>query len=150
MKLNNIIPILLLVLSFFFRAELLLAEENHKISMNYTRLGVDESGETYFKEEIIEFNHRPSGFMVSLAEASESVRFFQAKPGWEMLELHYAPDRQYLLVMQGILEIQCSTGQMKKFEPGSVLYVEDTYGKGHRTRNAGENDLILVWVSVQK
>jgi mannose-6-phosphate isomerase-like protein (cupin superfamily) len=150
MKVTINISIFLLVVFVLFHGEMLFAEENEKIILNYTRLGVDQSGDTYFKEESIELNQRPSGFMVSPAESSEIVRFFKAKPGWEMLELHYAPDRQYLLVMQGILEIQCSTGKMKKFGPGSVLFVEDTYGKGHRTRNAGEKDLILVWISVEK
>jgi hypothetical protein len=127
------------------------AEEKHKSVLKYTRLGVDRSGESYFKDEIIDLNVWPSGLaMVSLEEPSDSVRFFKAKPGWQMLELHYAPKRQYLLILQGVLEIQTSTGHQREFQQGSILLVEDTYGKGHRTRNAAKKDLILVWVGLKK
>jgi hypothetical protein len=125
------------------------ADGNHNSTIKYTRLGVDQSGETFFKDEYVDLNTWPSDLaMVSLEEPSDSVRFFKAKPGWQMLELHYAPKRQYLLVLQGVLEIHTSTGHLRKFPPGSILLVEDTYGKGHRTRNAGENELILVWVGL--
>ena len=131
--------------------EISFAKENEKAILNYTRLGVNDSGETYFAEESIELNLWPSGLaMVSLTEPSESIRYFKAMPGWQMLELHYAPKRQYLLVLQGVLEIHTSTEQIKQFKQGSILLVEDTYGKGHRTRNAGNEDLVLVWVGVQK
>jgi mannose-6-phosphate isomerase-like protein (cupin superfamily) len=131
--------------------EISFAKENEKAILNYTRLDVNDSGETYFAEESIELNLWPSGLaMVSLTEPSESIRYFKAMPGWQMLELHYAPKRQYLLVLQGVLEIHTSTEQIKQFKQGSILLVEDTYGKGHRTRNAGNEDLVLVWVGVQK
>jgi hypothetical protein len=125
------------------------ADENHKSAIKYARLGVDQSGESIFKDEYVDLNTWPSGLaMVSLEEQSDGVRFFKARPGWQMLELHYAPRRQYLLVLQGVLEIHTSTGHLRKFPPGSILLVEDTYGKGHGTRNAGENDLILVWIAL--
>ena len=131
--------------------EITFAKENEKAILNYTRLGVNDSGETYFAEESIELNLWPSGLaMVSLTEPSESIRYFKAMQGWQMLELHYAPKRQYLLVLQGVLEIHTSTEQIRQFKQGSILLVEDTYGKGHRTRNAGNEDLVLVWVGVQK
>jgi oxalate decarboxylase/phosphoglucose isomerase-like protein (cupin superfamily) len=52
--------------------------------------------------------------------------------------------------LQGVLEIHTSTNQIKQFKQGSILLVEDTFGKGHRTRNAGEEDLVLVWVGIEK
>ena len=128
-----------------------LAEENEKYILSYTRLGVHDSGETYFAEEGIDLNLWPSGHaMFSFPEPSESVRYFKAKPDWQMIELHNAPKRQYILVLQGVLEIHTSTNQIKQFKQGSVLLVEDTYGKGHRTKNAGGEDLVLVWVSIEK
>jgi len=139
------------VVPFSYLGNYSFAEENHESLLTYTRLGVDQSGETYFKDESVELNTWPSGMaMISLEQQSDSVRFFKAKAGWRMLELHYAPKRQYLLVLQGIIEFHTSTGHVRKFQQGSFLLVEDTYGKGHGTRNAGEEDLILVWVSLDK
>jgi hypothetical protein len=127
------------------------AETNQKSLLRYTRLGVDQSGESFFQDENVELSTWPFGMaMASFEEQSDSVRFFKAKPGWQMLGLHYAPKRQYLLVLKGVLEIHTSTGKIRQFQQGSFLLVEDTYGKGHRTRNAGEDDLILVWVGIEK
>lgn len=134
-----------------FSGNYLFAETNQESMLRYTRLGVDQSGETFFQDESVELHAWPFGMAkASFEEQSDSVRFFKARLGWQMLELHYAPKRQYLLVLQGILEIHTSTGQIRKFQQGSFLLVEDTYGKGHRTRNAGEDDLILVWVGIEK
>jgi len=117
------------------------------IALSYTRLAVDEKGASYFIDESKEWNAWPSNLaMTTLTENSDSIRFFRAKPGWKMLELHYAPKRQYLLVLHGVLQIQASSGETRQFGQGSILLVEDTYGQGHRTKNAGDDDLMLVWV----
>lgn len=116
-----------------------------------TVLSVDSSGDSYFTEKFVELNNWTSDLAaVSLPEGSEVVRFFKAKPDWKMLELHHAPKRQYLLVLQGVLEFRTSKNIIKQFKSGSIVLVEDTYGKGHGTRSAGKEDLVLVWVSLAK
>ena len=125
--------------------------DNHDMALAYTRLAVDEKGASYFVDEGKDWNAWPSNLaMTTLTENSDSIRFFRAKPGWKMIELHYAPKRQYLLVLHGVLQIQASSGETRQFSQGSILLVEDTYGEGHRTRNAGDDDLILVWIGNQK
>lgn len=127
-----------------------LAGNDYTAELNYTKLGVTESFDSYFSEESIELNIWPDNLaMISSEDQTGSIRFFRAKPGWKMLNLHHAPKRQYLLVLQGILEIHTSTDQVRQFKQGSILLVEDTFGAGHRTRNGGENDLILAWVSLE-
>lgn len=136
-------------ITFCINPALLFADETENSYLPYTRLGVDKKGESYFKEERLELNAWPSGLaMTSLEEQSENIRFFKAKQGWQMLDLHHAPKRQYLLVLQGVMEILTSTGQKKQFKQGSILLVEDTYGKGHRTRSASKDALILAWVGI--
>ena len=39
-------------------------------------------------------------------------------------------------------------GEKRIFEPGSVLLVEDTEGKGHQTKVIGQKDLFFVWVPI--
>ena len=121
----------------------------HDSGLSCTRLTVNEQGASYFVDEQKTWNAWPSNLaMITLAEESDNVRFCKAKPGWQMLENHYAPWKQYLLVLHGTLEIQASSGETRRFRQGSVLLVEDTYGEGHRTKNSGDEDLILVWVGI--
>lgn len=118
-------------------------------TLSFTILTVDATGESCFRQSELDFNPWVSGLaMASFEEPAVSIRFFRAGPDWEMDELHYAPKRQYLLVLQGTLEIRTSTGDTRLFTEGDVLLVEDTYGKGHRTRNAGGSELLLAWVGL--
>lgn len=123
------------------------SSENEKL-LCYV-LSVDKNGDTFFSEKYIELNPWTSGLAAaSLPENTELVRFFKAKPRWEMPELHHAPARQYLLVLQGVIEFKTSLNDVRRFEKGSVILVEDTFGKGHATKSVGKEDLVLVWVSI--
>lgn len=127
-----------------------LGEDHNSSLLKYTRLGVGITGDSFFVDETKAMNVWPSKrAMTSFDETSSGIRFFRAKAGWQMPELHHAPKRQYVLVLKGVLEITTSTGVVRQFHPGSILLVEDTYGNGHRTRNAGEGDLVLAWVGLE-
>src|SRR5690349_4298474 len=55
--------------------------------------------------------------------------------GW-----HPTPRRQFVLFLRGSLDIQTSDGEIRRFEPGMMLFVEDTFGKGHLNRKIGDDD----------
>jgi hypothetical protein len=38
-------------------------------------------------------------------------------------------------LIQGAIEIETTLGEKRQFKAGQVLLLEDTEGKGHRTRN---------------
>ena len=46
------------------------------------------------------------------------------------------------------MEEEVWDGEKRIFEPGSVLLVEDTEGKGHKTKVIGQKDLVFVWVPI--
>ena len=45
------------------------------------------------------------------------------------------------------LQIETSTGDTKSFAPGEVILVEDTTGKGHRTKNLEPKTRRSVFIS---
>ena len=51
---------------------------------------------------------------------------------------HRAPQRQFIVLLDGEIEIEVGTGEIRRFRGGEVLLVEDTEGQGHRTRSIGE------------
>ena len=53
-------------------------------------------------------------------------------------EPHTAPRRQLIVSLSGESEVTVSDGETRRFGPGSVVLVEDTSGKGHRTRRIGD------------
>ena len=49
-------------------------------------------------------------------------------------ELHPAPRHQYLVVLEGELDVIVGDGQQMPVTPGDIIQVEDTSGEGHVLR----------------
>jgi hypothetical protein len=47
---------------------------------------------------------------------------------------HNAPARQWVITLQGEIEVQLRDGSARRFGPGSVLLADDLIGSGHATR----------------
>jgi len=99
-----------------------------------TRIYSDSSGESHFEDfEIPLKNNGDIGFL-SEDEAVKSIVFREVLPSYDY-DFHNAPDRQYIILLDGGVEIETSLGEKRTFETGSILLVEDTAGKGHKTKN---------------
>ena len=62
------------------------------------------------------------------------------------LDWHPAPQRQFIFNLQGSVRIEVSDGEIRTFGPGSFFLVEDTQGRGHRSKLVGNEDRLSVWV----
>jgi len=59
---------------------------------------------------------------------------FSVWPVGRFLDWHPAPRRQFVIILQGQLEIGLGDGSKHVFGPGDARLVEDTTGQGHTTR----------------
>ena len=50
------------------------------------------------------------------------------------LDWHPAPRRQYIVNLDAGVELTASDGETRRIGAGEVILVEDTWGKGHRSR----------------
>lgn len=99
-----------------------------------TRIYSDKNGESHFEDfEIPLKNNGDIGFL-SEDETAKSVVFREVSPSYDF-DFHNAPDRQYIILLDGGVEIETSLGEKRSFETGTILLVEDTTGKGHKTKN---------------
>jgi hypothetical protein len=94
----------------------------------------DHNGDSNFEE--IGIPLKDAGDIGKLSEAlpATSVIFREVEPTYDY-DFHTAPQRQYIILLDGEIEIETSLGEKRKFKGGDILLVEDTTGKGHRTRN---------------
>ena len=60
--------------------------------------------------------------------------FFRDTPPAHVHDKHRAPQRQFIVVVSGVGEIELDDGTRQRFAPGALLFVEDTTGAGHITR----------------
>lgn len=99
-----------------------------------TRIYSDKNGESHFEDFEVPLNdHGDIGFL-SDDEPVKSIVFREVKPSFDY-DFHNAPNRQYIVIVEGGVEIETSLGEKRTFNTGSILLVEDTTGKGHKTKN---------------
>jgi hypothetical protein len=117
--------------------------------MKCLRVYADEKGESHFSEmEIAMSESQPLpdlSVQKSTPVAATSVQFVTI-PGGASTDWHPAPARQFVISLDRTFEIETSDGQRRQVRPSSVLLVEDTWGKGHKTRSLDDHAGTLIFV----
>ena len=108
-------------------------------ALGYARLYADDGGVTHFADEAL-----PWGTSFQDARA---VSIRRLASGYDR-DWHPAPQRQFVVVLAGVLEIEAGDGETRRFGPGGVVLVTDLTGPGHRTRTHGPDEAGLLWVPV--
>ncbi len=103
-----------------------------------TRVYTDKSGDSRFEDAEIELKEAGEiGFLSELIPA-KGIVFREVLPTYDF-DFHNAPQRQYIILLDGKIEIETSLGEKRTFGAGEILLMEDTDGKGHKTRNLQDN-----------
>ena len=117
----------------------------------YVRIHVDESGESHFEDlemELLPVEFSPPSGPTNIAKflpTSQSL-WVGVPGGWAGETPHTSPQRQIFVVLQGEVELTTSADGVRKFRPGDVLLVEDTWGKGHASRIVGNESVLFFAV----
>jgi len=102
--------------------------------MKYTRIYSDPSGESHFEDVQVSLQDRGIiGFLSEKIPVS-SMQFRENEAGYDW-DFHNAPERQFIILLDGETEITASDGETRIFRGGDILLVEDTGGKGHRSKH---------------
>jgi hypothetical protein len=99
-----------------------------------TRIFSDANGDSHFESRSIPLKDGGTIGMLSEGLPVKEIIFREVLPEYDY-DFHNAPQRQYIILLDGGIEIETSLGEKRQFQSGEVLLVEDTTGKGHRTKN---------------
>lgn len=118
--------------------------------MKYIKIYTDEKGETHFLDVEIELESRAAAppappIMISPYNSATQYGFWVFPPGW-VGDWHKAPRKQIFFILSGKSEAQVSDGEIRSFRKGSILLVEDTWGKGHKSRVLGSEEMVVAIV----
>lgn len=70
-------------------------------------------------------------------------------PGADFGAFHPGPRRQYIFDLAGHEEVEFSGGERITLNPGDIELIEDLAPtKGHRNRNLGPEDRLVLWVPI--
>jgi quercetin dioxygenase-like cupin family protein len=100
--------------------------------MKATRVYTGDDNESHFEDLDIPLEKGRYGSVSRLVPGS-GVMFRETEPG-AALDFHNAPQRQFVITLAGIAEVECADGSKRRFGPGDILLADDTSGHGHITR----------------
>ena len=100
--------------------------------MKYTRLYTGDDNQSHFEDCEMPFEEGPTGRMTERMPAT-GVIFRENDPTYN-LDWHPAPRRQFVIMLEGLVEIEIGSGEKRIFKPGEIMLAEDTTGQGHRSR----------------
>jgi hypothetical protein len=116
--------------------------------MKITRIVSDKDGESHFEE--IDIPLKDAGDIGSLSEIFPVTGIiFRETDGDYDYNWHNAPCRQFILMLDGSVEIEVSDGSIKKFHSGDILLAEDTTGRGHISRAVNRQPRKSVFVTLE-
>jgi hypothetical protein len=140
-----------LILSFTVSAQVQTARsipedlEHVEISV----LESDSSGETRFSTALLEWNYWFRQGKTTAGLPVRELAFYQLSNGLDM-GFHKAPQRQFLTILQGTLQIEASNGDIRQFHPGSIFLVTDVEmtSRGHKTKVVGDVDVFTLVTTI--
>ena len=114
----------------------------------FVRLFTDAQGESHFEDlaqDLAPVNFAPPAAPLNYAHVLPAAgTFWLGMPvRWGGEIPHPAPQRQVFCFVRGVVEITASDGEMRRFTTGSVLLMEDTFGKGHSTHVVGDDEVLI-------
>lgn len=112
-----------------------------------TRIYSDSNGDSRFEDIEIPLNESGNIGKLSNALATNGIIFREVEPSYDW-NFHNAPQKQYIILLDGGVEIETSLGEKRVFKTGEVLLVEDTTGKGHKTKNIKNEKRKSIFVTL--
>ena len=120
--------------------------------MKYIRLFTGDDGESHFEDVVIDFtdsDYTSSAPPLGLSPMSSATQFgfMNAPAGWES-DWHPSSARNFFVVISGEWEVTASDGEARRFDAMTLLLVEDTRGKGHKSRVISEVDSLALMLTL--
>ena len=112
--------------------------------MQVVRIFTGEDGESHIEEMELPFEQVGHALRTA-TEAATGVQFSSLKPT-QLVDFHTAPRRQYVITLQGQVEIGIGDGTKRIFNVGDIELCEDLTGRGHTTRSVGDVERISVQI----
>jgi hypothetical protein len=113
-------------------------------TIRYTRMFTGPDGLSHFEDLDMKTNKTPTGETTDLLKV-QGARFSRSAVG-SFSDWHVEAQRQYVISLQGELELEVGGGKKMTFGPGHILLAEDLTGKGHTSRTVGSVDRISIIV----
>ena len=115
--------------------------------MNVVRVYTGDDGKSHFEDIEVDFSDvNETGRKSPLQTATGII--FRETGGEYNLDFHNAPRRQYVINLQGGVEIEVGDGTKRILNAGDVLLAEDVDGQGHISRALNNETRLSIFVTL--
>jgi hypothetical protein len=104
--------------------------------MKITRIYTGEDNQSHFEDIDILLKDIGKGDFISELIKASGI-FFRETDGSCDYDFHNAPWRQYVVILEGEVEIEIGDGTKRTLHSGDILLAEDTTGQGHKSGSVG-------------
>jgi uncharacterized cupin superfamily protein len=116
--------------------------------LKVTRIYADAAGDSHFGE--LDIPLKDGGTIGRLSECQPvNTLIFRETDADYNYDWHCAPQRQYVVLLDGEIELETSDGEKRRFRGGDILLVEDVGGRGHRTRTVNNTPRRSMFVTLE-
>jgi hypothetical protein len=116
--------------------------------LKITRVYADATGDSHFGELVIPLKDGGNIGRLSERQPVNNIIFRETDADYDY-DWHCAPQRQYIMLLDGEIELETSDGETRRFRGGDILLVEDVNGHGHRTRTVNNKPRRSVFVTLE-
>lgn len=115
--------------------------------MKITRLYTGPDNESHFED--LEIELQDAGDIGELSEKvnATGIIFRKTNPDYNY-DWHNAPQRQYIIMLDGSVDVEIGDGTVRRFSTGDILLAEDTSGRGHISRSVNNQPRTSVFVTL--
>ena len=141
------IPTLFIVSGFrWVTDQSVVAQERTPIVV--TRIYTGDDGKTHAENYEVPLNSPRGATEMADPIAVTNVQFRRTSPDY-FIDWHTAPRKQFLVTLEGEVEIGTGDGLLHVLGPGDMMLAEDLTGQGHTTRVVGNKARISVAIPVE-
>lgn len=116
--------------------------------MRVHNLYCDANGESHWRDVEVQWVEERNSSKLSARLPATGIIFRETSGDYD-LSWHPAPRRQYIINLDGGVQITASDGQARTIGAGEVILVEDTTGKGHLSKSVGGKMRRSIFVPVE-
>ena len=115
--------------------------------MKVTRLYTGSDNESHFEDVDIPLNATGGADRRSELKQAAGIIFRETSGEYDR-DWHNAPRRQFIINLEGQVEITIGDGTKRLFGPGDILLAEDTTGRGHISRAVNNKPRKSIFVTL--
>ncbi len=114
--------------------------------MKVTRMYTGNDGQSHFEDVDIPLAKTDEDHRSESIKATGII--FRETGGDYDLDWHNAPERQYVIMLDGSLELTVGDGSKRQLNTGDILLAEDTTGQGHISRAVNNQPRKSIFITL--